>query len=131
MECICRSRRRRLDGDAAIAYATEHLQKVWSDQGDLTGLACPDTGVLWVLDTWRGDDLLGFAPTRLRVVDPELWYAPSGRCVAGLIGMVPTADTVRRGGRSPVGLTVRVRHVQDGRPLIHARNFVTSLRCAA
>jgi hypothetical protein len=73
VECICRGRRRRLDGDAAVAYATGHLQKVWSDHGDLIGLACPDTGVLWVLDTWPGDDLLGFAPTRLRVVEPELW----------------------------------------------------------
>jgi len=88
VECICLNRRRRLDGDAAVAYATEHLQEVWSDQGDLTGLVCTDTGVLWVLDTWPGDDLVGVAPTRLRVIDPDLWEAAQRGEVTKLLAWV-------------------------------------------
>jgi hypothetical protein len=74
VECICRNRHRRLDGPAALTYATEHLTKVWTDSHDLTGFVCPDTGVLWILDDPRGD-LANYGPARLRVVSDELWQA--------------------------------------------------------
>jgi hypothetical protein len=74
VQCICHSRRRRLDGDAAFAYAAEHLNRVWSDGHDLTGFVCPDTGVLWILDDPH-TDLAGFGPATLRVVAPDLWEA--------------------------------------------------------